>query len=349
MTGGTFGLITPAFLQSLLASKFPELRINSIHIDSSIHGTATKVKVTLDANGPGPRSMWVKAGWEDSSEVLRKVGIFSREPRVYAELLPQLGLEVPTCYGATWDDVTMDGIVVLEDLGGREAHFNSPLEPLPPKSVANLLSLLAKMHASSHSSGWLGSHNWLRPLFWDSLESGSYLAHVSSAATLEGFLAMPRGTALPQAAQDASAIAAAMTRTVCFGRDDDQRCMLHGDAHIGNSYSLPNGTLGLLDWQCVWNGGWAFDVAYLIGSSLSPEDRRSHEAGLLQHYLDKRTHRGWSAPSLAHVLDRYRRYLAYGLTVWLTNLPSFQPEEFNAAVASRFAQAMLDHGLFDDR
>jgi hypothetical protein len=345
MSNTPFSQITPELMQSLLAPRYPELAINAVRTDGSIHGTATKVKVTLDAEGDGPRTMWVKAGWEDSSEILRKVGIFSREPRVYAELLPELGLEVPKCYGARWDEEAMDGIVLLEDLGERHAHFNSPLEPLSPKAVATLLSALARMHGLTRSAEWLAEHGWLRPLFWDTREPDSYLSYVSSVATLESFLMLPRGAALPEAARNAERISTAIGRTAAFGREDSEHCMLHGDAHIGNSYGLPDGGLGLLDWQCVWRGSWAFDVAYLMVSSLSPDDRRSHEMSLLQHYLEERACHGWPAPSLAHAFDRYCKYFAYGLTVWLTNLPSFQPEEFNAAVASRFAYALLDHRL----
>ena len=132
-----FTQITPALMQSLLGRRFPNLTVNGVTVDGAIHGTATKVKVRLDAAGDGPRTMWVKAGWEDSSEILRKVGIFAREPRVYAELLPPLGLEAPACYGAQWDDETMDGIVLLEDLAERQAHFTRrwmrlALIPSPP-------------------------------------------------------------------------------------------------------------------------------------------------------------------------------------------------------------------------
>lgn len=257
-----FSQIMPELMQSLLVTKFPSLKIRAVHTDGSIHGTATKVKVTLDADGDGPRTMWVKAGWEESSEILRKVGIFSREPRVYAELLPELGLEVPDFYGASWDDEAMDGIVLLEDLGERKAHFNSPLDPLSPKAVAELLSALAKMHGMTHGPEWLDDHDWLRPLFWDTQEPDSYLSDVSAVPTLEKFLAMPRGAALPEAARDAVGISTAIGRTAAFGRADVEHCMLHGDAHIGNRYSLPNGSLGLLDWQCVWRGGWAYDVAH---------------------------------------------------------------------------------------
>lgn len=345
----SYGLpqITPALLQPLLASRFPDMTVTAVHMDGVIHGTATKIRISLDATGPGPRTMWVKGGWEESSEVLRKVGIFAREPRAYAELLPALGLEVPACYGAAWDDETLDGIVLLEDLSQRNARFHSPLEPLPPATVVKALGLLARLHAQTHGDQWQSGNAWLRPLFADAVQPDSYLAQVGSAATLAEFLALPRGNALPEAARDPAKISAAFHRTVAFGCRDEERCVIHGDAHIGNSYTLPDGDFGLLDWQCVWRGGWAFDVAYLIGSALLPADRRDHEVPLLQHYLKERARLGWTAPALEQAFDRYRQYLAYGLTVWLTNLPSFQPEEFNAAVAARFAHAMIDHGLFD--
>jgi hypothetical protein len=348
VTESRFAALTPALLQSLLTPQFPDLIVHALTIDGTIHGTATKVKVTIAADGPGPRSMWVKAGWEESSEILRSVGIFSREPRVYAQLLPSLGLEVPGCYGASWDETTLDGLLLLEDLAERHARFHSPLDALTPQAVAAMLSILAKMHAATHQAQWQAQHDWLRPLFHDTRAPGSYLNHVSAPATLAHYLAMPRGAAIPAQAHNPHGISAAMAEAVAFGISDDARCMIHGDAHIGNSYSLPDGQLGLLDWQCVWRGGWAFDIAYFIGSSLSPEDRRSCESQLLQHYLEQRSQYGWPAPALDQAMAAYRAYLPYGLTVWLTNSPTFQAEEFNAAVASRFAHALLDHGMLGD-
>lgn len=287
-----FSQITPELMQSLLVTKFPSLKIRAVHTDGSIHGTATKVKVTLDADGDGPRTMWVKAGWEESSEILRKVGIFSREPRVYAELLPELGLEVPDFYGASWDDEAMDGIVLLEDLGEREAHFNSPLDPLSPKAVAALLSALAKMHGMTHGPEWLDGHDWLRPLFWDTQEPDSYLSDVSAVPTLEKFSpcravppcqklhAMP--SASPLLSGEPQLLAVRTLSTAC--------CMVT--------------PISVTATVCQMEA-----LGCLTGNASGA---------------------------------------AAGPMMWLTNMPSFQPEEFNAAVASRFAHAMLDHGLFGD-
>lgn len=36
--------------------------------------------------------------------------------------------------------------------------------------------------------------------------------------------------------------------------------VLHGDAHVGNTYRLPEGRLGFYDWQFVRTGAWSHDV-----------------------------------------------------------------------------------------
>ncbi|MBV9511670.1 MAG: hypothetical protein JO303_15460, partial [Caulobacteraceae bacterium] len=83
--------ITAQGLTDLLAERFPDVRVRDFERCGDIHGTATKalLKVAYDSPAKGPERMWIKGGWEATSEILRGTGIFSREPRVYAELLPE--------------------------------------------------------------------------------------------------------------------------------------------------------------------------------------------------------------------------------------------------------------------
>jgi aminoglycoside phosphotransferase (APT) family kinase protein len=41
--------------------------------------------------------------------------------------------------------------------------------------------------------------------------------------------------------------------------------LLHGGPHIGNTYVLPDGEVGFLDWQVVRRGDWSLDLGYLAG------------------------------------------------------------------------------------
>ncbi|MDB5583895.1 MAG: aminoglycoside phosphotransferase [Bradyrhizobium sp.] len=339
---------TPALLTQLLSPRFPGVEVGTVRVDGEIHGTATKARLLVDymSREAGPDVMWLKAGWEASSEILSKVGIFAREPRVYQELLPTLPMVVaPQCYGARWDDVRLEGVLLMEDLGPAGAVLNTPRSNIAIEQVSAMLAMLGAMHGSTSSRRWNAQHQWLWPLFRDALEPDSYLRHVSAPASLASYLEMPRARDLPRQARNPEAVHRAFEATKARGLADRQRCMIHGDAHVGNSYVDASGKPGLLDWQCVWRGGWAFDVSYYLVSALSPEERRRHEKALLRDYLQRRETAGGPALGWDAAWASYTGYLAYGFVVWLANSVTFQPEEFNAIVATRFAHAMVDHGM----
>ena len=55
--------------------------------------------------------------------------------------------------------------------------------------------------------------------------------------------------------------------------------LLHGDPHLGNTYLLPDGTGGLLDWQLMVRGRWAHDLTYCLVTALDIEGRHTTSAG----------------------------------------------------------------------
>lgn len=340
--------VTPGLLTHLLSPRFPGVEVGRFSVDEKIHGTATKARLLVDyvSKDAGPGLMWLKAGWEPTSEILSKVGIFAREPRVYQELLPALPMVVaPQCYGAQWDDARREGIVLMEDLGPTGAVLNTPRSTIAIDEAAAMLAMLAAMHGATSSQCWDAQHQWLWPLFRDALEPDSYLRLVSAPASLASYLELPRARDLPRQVRDPGAVHDAFERTKAWGLADQQRCMIHGDAHVGNSYVSASGKPGLLDWQCVWRGGWAFDVCYYLVSAMAPDDRRRHEKALLRDYLQRRVVAGGAPLAWDEAWASYTGYLAYGFVVWLANSVTFQPEEFNAIVATRFAHAMVDHGM----
>ena len=337
--------ITPAYLSGLLHQRYPAATVTTVHVDGEIHGTASKALLKLDGTGAFPRRMWLKAGWEPHSAVMAKVGIYAREPRVYAELLPDLPVIAPLCHGAAWDEAAFAGIVLLEDLAETGATIHSPQSVISVEEVAAMLDMLAAMHGATAGTAFHARKPWLRPLFHDIADTEGYLNYVSKPETLEAYLAMPRGDALPDEARSATRIAAAFRATTHWGHNDTNRSVIHGDAHVGNSYRTAAGRPGLLDWQCVWLGGCMFDTTYYLVSALTVDERRVHEAMLLDAYRQALAAHGGPVYSQAKINEAYCAYLAYGLTVWLTNSTTLQPETFNAIVAARFAAALLDHGM----
>ena len=117
--------------------------------------------------------------------------------------------------------------------------------------------------------------------------------------------------------------------------------LLHGDAHIGNTYVLPDGGVGFLDWQVVRRGEWSQDVGYFLVGCLTEEDRRRNEGALLDEYRCSLTIPNESRPTPDELWLRYRASAAYGLAIWLSTLGStgFQSREISMTLTQRYAAA----------
>jgi aminoglycoside phosphotransferase (APT) family kinase protein len=122
--------------------------------------------------------------------------------------------------------------------------------------------------------------------------------------------------------------------------------LLHGDAHVGNTYIAADGTFGLLDWQNYCAGYWVHDVAYFLIGALDVPDRRRAERDLIAHYVLKRTEGGARAADLSEAWEEYRRATFYGFLVWLGNLDLWQKPEVNLAQFARFGTAMIDNDCY---
>lgn len=48
-----------------------------------------------------------------------------------------------------------------------------------------------------------------------------------------------------------------------WASDSKMKCIVHGDAHIGNTFISPTGEPGFLDWQASHAASALHDVAYL--------------------------------------------------------------------------------------
>jgi aminoglycoside phosphotransferase (APT) family kinase protein len=120
--------------------------------------------------------------------------------------------------------------------------------------------------------------------------------------------------------------------------------LLHGDAHIGNTYVLPDDNVGFLDWQVVRRGEWSQDVGYFLISALKEDDRRSSEADLVEEYRKALDGPSDQIPSASEAWLRYRATPAYGLAIWLSTLGTdgWQPREVSMVLAQRYASAFVE-------
>jgi Ecdysteroid kinase-like family len=107
-------------------------------------------------------------------------------------------------------------------------------------------------------------------------------------------------------------------------------------------YLDPDGCTSLLDWQLVQRGPWYLDVGYHIATMLTVEDRRSHEAALIGHYLERLAAAGIDPPDGGAVEHGVRRGLIHGFYLWGITL-KVKPEII-ASLLERLGTAVDDHG-----
>ena len=99
----------------------------------------------------------------------------------------------------------------------------------------------------------------------------------------------------------------------------------------------------MLDWQCVQTAFFMTDPGNLIGSGMSPEDRRATDKDLLNHYLGKLKEFGVDNPPSFDEAYQGLRASAIHVLCWVMSLVAMQPEENCAAIAERGSHAMLDY------
>lgn len=333
---------TADWMQQALRTHVPAARVHAAKPTLVIQGTGTKMLMEIVAEGgtpdrPLPASVCVKGAYSPNSEYLMPRGRYINEAVFYKSLQPELGMRCPQAFFAEFD-TSGQSVIVMEDLTLRDIHFNLATETVAVDAVRSGLRQLAKIHARWWNGAFLDTIASLGP----ALPGGGHEARQREPATWAKIMTLPRAAQLPSFARDVARMGAALDR-LRQSHLTEPFCLLHGDPHIGNTYIDEEGALGFYDWQTLARGSWAHDVNYLVGSTLSIDDRRHCERDLLQDYLTELHALGGPAIPLQTAWEDYILHDAYGLFFWTVNPVEMQSEENNIAVAERFAAAAADH------
>jgi len=99
----------------------------------------------------------------------------------------------------------------------------------------------------------------------------------------------------------------------------------------------------------IQRGGWAYDVAYAVASSLTVDDRRLWERDLLAFYLDRLHAAGGPRLDFYEAFRTYRQHMPYPYLCWLMTLvgqssvtPDMQKEYVSMNIVERSAHAIDD-------
>ncbi len=332
--------VTAAWMTAAIASKHPDAKVGEVKIVTRDDGTNRRARFALSyAEGDGPKSVFLKAHAASHRIVHLRNGNLFNEARLFASGV-SLPVDHPVVYKSVIDYLRLDFLLVMEDLMERDADPRDALRPLTVEQVADGLRGLAKLH----SQFWNFSNKTHPTLKWVKTwkpsagwQTGLKKWVPRGLERAKGQISVP---VLALSGDEVVQIWARYVGTLAKGAST----LLHGDAHIGNTYVMNNSVVGFLDWQVARRGNWSQDVGYFLVSALTEEDRREHEKWLIEEYWRALTVPEAQRPTAEQVWLWYRATPAYGLAIWLSTLGTdgYQSQEISLTLAQRFASAFVE-------
>ncbi|KAI0384854.1 kinase-like domain-containing protein [Hypomontagnella monticulosa] len=336
--------VTVEWLTSVLGQKVKAIELTK---DPILNASAGKVFVTItydDENveateatkASRPTKVCIKGGFnpvfiERYSDIL--IGLYKREADFFNRVAPHLKhIDLPRSYWAC--NNANQGLVIMDDLAALGAEFGEPVHAWPVERVLAGVEQLAGLHAGT----WGVTHAdyaWADPAFYDTIM-------FALCARWGDLIHAPHRPPLPDIVKDEARIRAALTKHF-KSRNPRFRCLVHGDAHIGNTW-IYKGAPRFLDWQTIQVGSAFHDVAYFVSGSLTVEDRRANEMRILDHYLSALARFG--GPTLTRddeeVMNEYRKSMLAGYN-WILAPYELQSEARVRTMSERHSTALIDH------
>lgn len=342
--------VTPAWLSWALSQKVPGAAVSKVDVVNIFDGTSSRIRLRIERNVTAinagiPEHLCLKANWTEHAEFTLGMGIWANEAKFYHYLRSEVDVSAPRGYYGGFDQATGQGIILMEDLVMRDARFGSNGQPLSIEQAAAVLNDLSVLHARWWNSPELATMAWLPEAMAPATIDANIVNYQGGAAGLAALLApAERAATLSASANDPVKMAAMIDHLVASETDSTApRCVIHGDTHLGNSYYLPDGSMGWLDWQLARRGRPMREVNYFLGCALSIDDRRRAERDLINHYLDCLRARGIDhGMTPASAFNEYRRWPVWGFICWAVTGDHWQPVPVILETLRRFATAIDD-------
>jgi hypothetical protein len=272
---------------------------------------ADSFRFDLKHESPGvPDSVVVKM--QAADELSRQAGAggaYNSEVRFYTDRAPTLNIRTPRCFYAVGPDRDCRFALVLEDMapaGQGDQLLGCDVEAAR-SAVVNLAGL--------HGPRWCDP-NLLESVWRRSPAEQAMLGAMVGERTA-GFIDHYGDQISPQ---DVAVLQAFAPKCSDWLQGRPERfAPVHGDYRLDNLLFGQQTSHGMevaaVDWQTLDIGLPGRDLAYFLGNSLLPDDRRRHERDLVEDYYDALVSYGVTDYSLEECFDDYRYGHFQGLMI----------------------------------
>ena len=330
--------ITPAVMTALLQTLNGEVDVTAVEVRKAwTYGSGEKVstagRLDLDLSYAGPPNGPATGSGATSlpAQVVLKINLvelpvaplYRNEVAAYTRLRPWEVTRTPRCFGGYFDEATGSFGLALEDLTTQGASFPSALDHVGIESLESLLTSVAALHRRN----WGADADWQSPqLSWAQSHTEGELHDLFFAPDLVPLVIEDQVATWQhkrELCQMVGETPASLNQKVMALQRHQARLpqtLCHGDLHVGNTYLLPDRSMGVLDWQLSSRGYYMHDVAYAVVTALDVATRRAEERRLVELHRRELVRLGATdVPTEQEAFDEYRRAVAWGAYIgWLT-------------------------------
>ncbi|MDL9937861.1 phosphotransferase [Gordonia sp. ABSL1-1] len=267
--------LTPEWLTVLLRTHGHDVEVTSVgHTPVGTGQMAGSFRLTPTYTQPNalPPTLIAKLATGPSEQRAFASGAFRNEVRFYRELAARFDVPVPACHAATISPSGREFVLLLDDLAdARQGDQIVGCSPAQARSVA-----LAA--AGLHGPGWND----------DSLVAAFPLPTDDDREVMDSVLEPMAAVYTDRFGPQARARAAVdwMVRHAAdwLVAPTENAALIHGDLRIDNVLFGADGHVTVIDWQTITTGNPLRDIAFLLSTSLSTADRRTHERSIVADY-----------------------------------------------------------------
>ncbi len=337
----TPGELTAGWLGDQLGCDVRSFESEQIGVGVGLLGVLHRVHL----DGDGPTTVVAKFPTTDvaaRTHVVEPLRAYEKEVGYYRELAADAPVSSPEVYTAEFDAETGDFVLLLEDLGSLRTADQTV--GCTAQDAAVVLTEIARHHAHHARDG--GPH--IRP--WMGTVDDPALQQVvagMAAQALPTFRDSFAGAVEPSLREFVDTLPETVATFMTIQKEPTTT-YAHVDLRLDNIFfGGPERPVVLVDWQLSAVGGLAYDVAYFLSQSLTVDDRRQHEATLIDGYLAAVEAAGCPVDRDAFMID-YRRTVAF-CAVYPINaagqieLANDRARELVADMLDRALTAVQDH------
>ncbi|KAJ3533408.1 hypothetical protein NM208_g8002 [Fusarium decemcellulare] len=348
----SYEAITAEWLTATLAPDTTGTLVKTFTLGPKDDGSSNRRRIELEWEGPDaasfPTSVFCKAAHSVGNRImLSGAGTYS-EVLFYNSIRPLVDVEAPTAYFAGYDPKSWASMIMLNDISDR-VTFGSHKTILTKTQFAEQIQTLARLHGKFYQSK--------EPFFENLIGYKEQFDNLVITIDIEtvcrtGFLAAK--SAIPPRVFAREAEIWPVTVKSVERNASLPQTMVHGDVHLGNWYITRDHHMGLADWQAMARGHWSRDLAYVLGSGVTPENRRLWEHEMVRLYCSEFEKAGGPKTDESEAWSELRKQAVGAIWYWtLAVIPSdLMPESMQSNEASlefigRLTTLIDDHDALD--